>query len=189
MDWFVKNTSATKFAAAVDPGVISVTAIYNYYRKFGYKTIIMVCMVLQPVCVCVCVYDLVYPCILCYIATAHTVFTSRCVHTYACVCVCCVCVCICIYVCVCICIYVCVCVFVCFVLVEMDNSSLGFTYHNIVSFGVCVCVHVCVYVCVCVCVCVCCVCVCVCACVCAYVFVCVCVCRAQVSATKSKYCI
>lgn len=24
-----------------DPGVVSVTKIYNYYKKFGYKTVVM----------------------------------------------------------------------------------------------------------------------------------------------------
>lgn len=29
------------FAGATDPGVISVSQIYSYYKKFGYKTIVM----------------------------------------------------------------------------------------------------------------------------------------------------
>jgi transaldolase len=29
------------FAGATDPGVISVGQIYAYYKKFGYKTIVM----------------------------------------------------------------------------------------------------------------------------------------------------
>lgn len=69
-DWFVKSTGVTKFAPAEDPGVKSVTrtslhpsilvtpgvallkpvlsslwltsGIYQYYKTYGYKTIIMV---------------------------------------------------------------------------------------------------------------------------------------------------
>ena len=40
-DWFVKNTDQKSFAPAEDPGVKSVTGIYNYYKKFGYKTVVM----------------------------------------------------------------------------------------------------------------------------------------------------
>ncbi|CAB4015512.1 Transaldolase [Paramuricea clavata] len=40
-DWFVKNTDQKSYAPADDPGVKSVTAIYNYYKKFGYKTVVM----------------------------------------------------------------------------------------------------------------------------------------------------
>lgn len=40
-DWFVKNTDQKSFAPADDPGVKSVTSIYNYYKKFGYKTVVM----------------------------------------------------------------------------------------------------------------------------------------------------
>jgi transaldolase len=40
LDWHKKN-SGKEFAAAEDPGVLSVTAIYNYYKKFGYKTEVM----------------------------------------------------------------------------------------------------------------------------------------------------
>ena len=40
LDWHKKN-SGKDFAAAEDPGVLSVTAIYNYYKKFGYKTEVM----------------------------------------------------------------------------------------------------------------------------------------------------
>lgn len=41
MDWFKKAKGVDGFAAAEDPGVLSVTTIYNYYKKFGYKTIVM----------------------------------------------------------------------------------------------------------------------------------------------------
>lgn len=39
-DWFKKN-SGQEYGADNDPGVISVKQIYNYYRKFGFKTEIM----------------------------------------------------------------------------------------------------------------------------------------------------
>lgn len=39
-DWFKKQTGQEIFGAE-DPGVLSVKKIYNYYRKFGYKTEIM----------------------------------------------------------------------------------------------------------------------------------------------------
>jgi transaldolase len=39
-DWFKKQTGQEIFGAD-DPGVLSVKRIYNYYRKFGYKTEIM----------------------------------------------------------------------------------------------------------------------------------------------------
>jgi len=40
-DWYVKNGDQKVFAPKEDPGVKSVTQIYNYYKKFGYKTIVM----------------------------------------------------------------------------------------------------------------------------------------------------
>jgi len=40
-DWFVKNTGQKTFEPKEDPGVKSVAKIYNYYKKFGYKTIVM----------------------------------------------------------------------------------------------------------------------------------------------------
>jgi transaldolase len=39
-DWFKKSTGID-YEGADDPGVISVKRIYNYYRKFGYKTEVM----------------------------------------------------------------------------------------------------------------------------------------------------
>ncbi|MDO9218821.1 MAG: transaldolase, partial [Lacisediminimonas sp.] len=39
-DWYKKSTG-TEYAGADDPGVQSVRRIYNYYRKFGYKTEVM----------------------------------------------------------------------------------------------------------------------------------------------------
>jgi transaldolase len=40
LDWFKKDTGKD-YAGADDPGVQSVTTIYNYYKKFGYKTQVM----------------------------------------------------------------------------------------------------------------------------------------------------
>ncbi|MET0263363.1 MAG: transaldolase [Rariglobus sp.] len=40
LDWHKKN-SGKDFVGAEDPGVISVTQIYTYYKKFGYKTEVM----------------------------------------------------------------------------------------------------------------------------------------------------
>lgn len=40
-DWYVKNTDQKTFEPTEDPGVQSVTKIYNYYKKFDYKTIVM----------------------------------------------------------------------------------------------------------------------------------------------------
>ncbi len=40
LDWYKKETGK-EYAPAEDPGVISVTKIYNYYKKFGYKTEVM----------------------------------------------------------------------------------------------------------------------------------------------------
>jgi transaldolase len=40
LDWYVKETGK-EYAPAEDPGVLSVTTIYNYYKKFGYKTEVM----------------------------------------------------------------------------------------------------------------------------------------------------
>ncbi len=40
LDWHKKSTGKD-FAGAADPGVISVTQIYTYYKKFGYRTEVM----------------------------------------------------------------------------------------------------------------------------------------------------
>jgi len=39
-DWYVKR-GQKEFSMLEDPGVQSVTRIYNYYKKFGYKTVVM----------------------------------------------------------------------------------------------------------------------------------------------------
>jgi transaldolase len=41
LDWYKKSTGKESYAPAEDPGVLSVTKIYNYYKKFGYKTEVM----------------------------------------------------------------------------------------------------------------------------------------------------
>jgi transaldolase len=41
LDWHKKNSGKADYAPAEDPGVVSVTKIYNYYKKFGYKTEVM----------------------------------------------------------------------------------------------------------------------------------------------------
>ena len=40
LDWYVKETGKN-YSPTEDPGVQSVTTIYNYYKKFGYKTEVM----------------------------------------------------------------------------------------------------------------------------------------------------
>jgi transaldolase len=41
LDWHKKNENKESYPPAEDPGVISVTQIYNYYKKMGIKTQIM----------------------------------------------------------------------------------------------------------------------------------------------------
>jgi len=41
LDWHKKKTGRESYPGAEDPGVQSVTEIYNYYKKFDYKTEIM----------------------------------------------------------------------------------------------------------------------------------------------------
>ncbi|QYK13975.1 transaldolase [Shewanella rhizosphaerae] len=40
LDWYKKDTGL-EYSAAEDPGVVSVTNIYNYYKRHGYKTVVM----------------------------------------------------------------------------------------------------------------------------------------------------
>ena len=40
-DWYKKQNGGVEIAADKDPGVASVTRIYNYCKKFGYKTQVM----------------------------------------------------------------------------------------------------------------------------------------------------
>lgn len=41
LDWYKANTTQKDYAPYEDPGVISVTKIYNYYKQYGYKTVVM----------------------------------------------------------------------------------------------------------------------------------------------------
>jgi len=41
LDWYKKSTGRDGYPAAEDPGVLSVTRIYEYYKKFGHKTEVM----------------------------------------------------------------------------------------------------------------------------------------------------
>ncbi|MCE5332556.1 MAG: transaldolase [Bacteroidales bacterium] len=41
LDWYKKDRGVSSIPAAEDPGVLSVTEIYNYYKKFGYNTTVM----------------------------------------------------------------------------------------------------------------------------------------------------
>ena len=41
LDWYKKETGRESYPPAEDPGVLSVTKIYNYYKKFGYATEVM----------------------------------------------------------------------------------------------------------------------------------------------------
>ncbi len=41
LDWYKKDTGRDSYPPEEDPGVLSVTQIYNYYKKFGYQTEVM----------------------------------------------------------------------------------------------------------------------------------------------------
>ncbi len=41
LDWYKKNEGIAAYPPAEDPGVLSVRTIYNYYKKFDYKTQVM----------------------------------------------------------------------------------------------------------------------------------------------------
>ena len=41
LDWYKKSTGRDAYPPVEDPGVVSVTRIYNYYKKYGYKTEVM----------------------------------------------------------------------------------------------------------------------------------------------------
>ncbi len=41
LDWYKKDTGRDSYEPAEDPGVVSVTSVYNYYKKFGYNTEVM----------------------------------------------------------------------------------------------------------------------------------------------------
>jgi len=40
LDWYKANTK-TEYGPTNDPGIVSVTKIFNYYKKFDYKTEVM----------------------------------------------------------------------------------------------------------------------------------------------------
>ena len=41
LDWYKANSDKKEYAPADDPVVISVTKIYNYYKEYGYNTVVM----------------------------------------------------------------------------------------------------------------------------------------------------
>ena len=41
LDWYKANSDKKEYTPAEDPGVISVTKIYNYYKEYGYNTVVM----------------------------------------------------------------------------------------------------------------------------------------------------
>ena len=41
LDWYKKSTGKADYAPAEDPGVVSVTRIYNYYKTYSYQTEVM----------------------------------------------------------------------------------------------------------------------------------------------------
>ena len=41
LDWYKKSMGRDSYPPQEDPGVLSVTTIYNYYKKFAYKTEVM----------------------------------------------------------------------------------------------------------------------------------------------------
>jgi transaldolase len=41
LDWYKAKTGKESYESLEDPGVVSVTKIYNYYKKHGYKTVVM----------------------------------------------------------------------------------------------------------------------------------------------------
>ncbi|MDX1692720.1 MAG: transaldolase [Ketobacteraceae bacterium] len=41
LDWYKANSGQKEYTPTEDPGVLSVTRIYEYYKQFGYDTIIM----------------------------------------------------------------------------------------------------------------------------------------------------
>ncbi|GGB31773.1 transaldolase [Oceanisphaera marina] len=41
LDWYKQNTEQKEYTAEQDPGVVSVTQIYDYYKTHGYNTVVM----------------------------------------------------------------------------------------------------------------------------------------------------
>ncbi|ARN75293.1 transaldolase [Oceanicoccus sagamiensis] len=41
LDWYKANSDQSDYTAAEDPGVLSVSRIYNFYKQHGYQTVVM----------------------------------------------------------------------------------------------------------------------------------------------------
>lgn len=41
LDWYKANSDKKDYLPEEDPGVVSVTKIYNYYKQYGYNTVVM----------------------------------------------------------------------------------------------------------------------------------------------------
>lgn len=41
LDWYKANTDVKEYTGETDPGVLSVRAIYQYYKEYGYETVVM----------------------------------------------------------------------------------------------------------------------------------------------------
>ncbi len=41
LDWYKNNTDKKEYAPHEDPGVVSVSEIYSYYKQHGYETVVM----------------------------------------------------------------------------------------------------------------------------------------------------
>ncbi len=41
LDWYKKDTGRSDYPSNEDPGVVSVTSIYNYYKQQGFNTVVM----------------------------------------------------------------------------------------------------------------------------------------------------
>jgi len=41
LDWYKANTDVTEYTGETDPGVLSVRRIYQYYKEYGYNTVVM----------------------------------------------------------------------------------------------------------------------------------------------------
>ncbi|EIJ69023.1 MULTISPECIES: transaldolase [Pasteurellaceae] len=41
LDWYKANTDKKEYLPSEDPGVVSVTSIYHYYKQYGYQTVVM----------------------------------------------------------------------------------------------------------------------------------------------------
>ena len=41
LDWYKKHNPGTDYSGAADPGVVSVTKVYNYFKERGFDTVVM----------------------------------------------------------------------------------------------------------------------------------------------------